>query len=320
MPSVSILIPCYNAERWIGQAIQSALDQTHTDKEIVVVDDGSTDGSLAIIKKFGAAVILESGPNRGGNVARNTLLSMASGEWIQFLDADDYLRPIKVASQLQSLDSLGGNADVIYSPVITEVWRGSEIMSESVGVIDANSSLEEQWIRWQVAQTGSLLWRRRAIQSIGGWNETYPCCQDNEIALRAIQNGLKLHLYNCADAVYRIWSQETVCRKDPARVIYTKTHLIDYMLEWLNTRGRLTREELLAARQMCFEMGRMLAVTDMFAATEYHLQRSQMGLWKPAGPAAPLHYRVVHRMFGFHFAERVAKYFRSRVDRYGGRG
>src|SRR4051812_42743441 len=80
---VSILIPCYNAERWIAQAIESALQQG-SEHEIIIVDDGSTDDSLAVIKQFGDRVRFESGPNRGGNVARNRLLDLARSEWVQY--------------------------------------------------------------------------------------------------------------------------------------------------------------------------------------------------------------------------------------------
>src|ERR1700730_16393596 len=97
---VSILIPCYNAERWVAQAIRSALAQTWPDKEVVVVDDGSTDGSLEVIQSFGDVIRYETRPNRGGNVARNRLLELAPGEWIQYLDADDYLLPDKIERQL----------------------------------------------------------------------------------------------------------------------------------------------------------------------------------------------------------------------------
>ena len=71
---VSILIPCYNAERWIAQAVESALAQTYSPTEVIVVDDGSRDTSLAILKSFGNRIRLESGPNRGGNITRNRLL------------------------------------------------------------------------------------------------------------------------------------------------------------------------------------------------------------------------------------------------------
>src|SRR4029077_11072398 len=113
---VSILIPCFNAERWVAQAIESALGQTWPEKEVIVVDDGSTDAGLTIIKAFGDRIRWVTGPNRGGNVARNRLLELARGEWLQYLDADDYLLPEKIGRQFREFDPAA--CDVAYSPVI----------------------------------------------------------------------------------------------------------------------------------------------------------------------------------------------------------
>ncbi len=230
MPFVSILIPCHNAERWLRTAIECALQQTLSNHEVIVVDDGSTDDSIHVASSFGNRIVLDCGPNRGGNQARNRLLNLAKGDWVQFLDADDYLRIDKIALQLKSLADSNEHADVIYSPVISETWRNHAVLEQSVGKVTAEATLEEQWIRWQVAQTGSVLWRREALLAIGGWNEQYPCCQDNEVTLRAIQKGLKFHFCPDAGAVYRIWSEGTVCRKDPTRLIRYKTQLIEQMM------------------------------------------------------------------------------------------
>jgi glycosyltransferase involved in cell wall biosynthesis len=71
--------------------------------EVVVVDDGSTHGSLEIIKRFDDRICWETGGNKGGNAARNRLLHLARGEWIQYLDADDYLLPEKLEKQIRYL-------------------------------------------------------------------------------------------------------------------------------------------------------------------------------------------------------------------------
>lgn len=97
---VSIIIPCWNAEEYVGQAISSALAQTYPNVEVIVVDDGSTDDSLTAIRGFGDRIRWTTGPNRGGCAARNTGLEMARGDLVQFLDADDLLLPEKVARQV----------------------------------------------------------------------------------------------------------------------------------------------------------------------------------------------------------------------------
>ena len=209
MPSVSILIPCYNAERWVGQAIQSALDQTHNDKEVIVVDDGSTDGSLEVIKSFGDKIRWETGPNRGGNVARNRLLELAQGEWLQYLDADDYLLVDKVATQLSEANR--EQADVLWSPSVFEYIDGDESRQETQDLHE-----EDPWValvRWHLPQTGASLWRREAVIHAGNWKPDQPCCQEHEFYCRLLKNGARFAFCPSAKSVYRQWSEQTVCKK-----------------------------------------------------------------------------------------------------------
>lgn len=105
-PLVSILIPAHNAARWLPATLESALLQTHPRTEIIVVDDGSTDGSLAVARAFEPrGVRVFSQPNSGASAARNHALRLARGDFIQFLDADDLLAPDKIARQLSALSS-----------------------------------------------------------------------------------------------------------------------------------------------------------------------------------------------------------------------
>lgn len=107
---VSIIIPCHNAERWLAETLESALAQTWPAKEIILVDDGSTDGSLAIARRFEARrVRVVSQPNQGAAAARNHGLRLARGEFLQFLDADDLLAPDKIERQVQLLSTRGAD-------------------------------------------------------------------------------------------------------------------------------------------------------------------------------------------------------------------
>ena len=101
---VSIIIPCHNAEAWVAQTLESALAQTWPHKEIILVNDGSRDGSLAVARQFeprGVQVVDQ--PNQGASAARNHGLRLARGDYIQFLDADDLLSPAKIERQLALL-------------------------------------------------------------------------------------------------------------------------------------------------------------------------------------------------------------------------
>ena len=297
------MIPCFNADRWVRHCIESALEQSVAAKEVIVVDDGSTDGSLNIIRSFGNRIRFEAGPNRGGNVARNRLLGMAKGEWVQFLDADDYLRPNKIKQQMESCDE---DVDVIYSPVTIETWNSDCVEKTTIHGPNPNQSLEEQWIRWNVGQTGSVLWRRTCLQQIGGWNEQYPCCQDNEVILRAICKRLTFKFCPDAGAVYRIWSEDTVCRKNPARVIQYRTDLIHQMLGWLESKAQIMPSHRKAAGQAFFEMARTLAKSDIEAGKQYAMKCQKDRLFNITGPAAPGIYRLLYSILGFAATERLA--------------
>ena len=103
-PLVSILIPAYNCGSWIAESLASAIAQTWPNKEIIVVDDGSSDDTQAIAASFASqGVRLHVQPNAGAAAARNQALALSSGEYIQWLDADDLLAPCKIESQMAVL-------------------------------------------------------------------------------------------------------------------------------------------------------------------------------------------------------------------------
>ena len=307
---ITVGIPCFNAARWIAQAVQSALDQRDVEVEVIVVDDGSTDDSVAIAQSFGERVKVIAGGHQGANHARNLVLQNATSEWVQYLDADDYLESAKVITQLRESDG-GRDADVIYSPVWIETWSAdssTRVASES----SPEADIFTQWIRWHIPQTGGCLWRREALLRVGGWREGQPCCQEHELYLRALMAGLRFVFTPTPGAVYRIWSEETLCRKDPLLVIRIRTGLFDTLLGHLSQNNRLTDTHRREFGRACFAMSRTFAQHDLAGATAYHAERKARGLIHPAGPAAPLGYRIIHMLFGFTAAEKIARWRRGK--------
>jgi glycosyltransferase involved in cell wall biosynthesis len=103
-PTVSVVMPCYNAERWVAGAVESALLQTGFELEVIAVNDGSKDGTLSVLRSLeGPRVTILDQVNRGASAARNAGLKAARGEYIQFLDADDLLAAGKIGAQLKLL-------------------------------------------------------------------------------------------------------------------------------------------------------------------------------------------------------------------------
>lgn len=302
---VTIGIPCYNSARWIKAAVESALAQDWPAKEIIVVDDGSTDGSREILKEFGDTIRVFYAEHRGSNPARNQVLREAKGEWIQYLDADDLLLPGKISRQFSEAEN-GANCDVIYSPVIID-----ENDERRTSTLDTSFDIYCQWIAWELPQTGGCLWRKEALEKIGGWNDAQPCCQEHELYLRALKAGLRFCYAPTPNAIYRIWSEGTLCRRDKKLVMKIKTGLIDDIRAWMELQGLWNETSRTVAGRACFEMSRSMAQGDLEQADVYHQARRELGLISLSGPAAPFSYRVIYKLGGFKFAERMAKAMRG---------
>lgn len=204
-PLVSIIIPCFNAERTVADAVESCLRQTHEQVEVLVVDDGSKDQSRTIVERLAARargrLRLLTGPHRGAGAARNRGLDAARGEFIQFNDADDLLHPEKVAACLAATDD---ELDFAYSDL--DWFEDRQIRTRagrlSLRVWDQlkarnKRSLEPTWSRDQILpylvhpgiHTPLPLHRRSLLVELGGFDESLSCAQEYDLHLR-----MALHL------------------------------------------------------------------------------------------------------------------------------
>lgn len=126
---VSVLLACWNAESYVGQAVQSVLDQRPTPHEIIAVDDGSTDRSAAVLESFGARLVLIRQANSGVGAALNRAAAEATGDALAFIDADDLWTPGKLARQIEALaadpelDAVFGFMETFASPDLPEDER-----------------------------------------------------------------------------------------------------------------------------------------------------------------------------------------------------
>jgi len=308
-PLVSILIPCYNAERWIQQCIKSALEQDYPNKEVIVIDDGSTDGSVRIIEAFGNRVQFEPGPHAGGNAVRNRLTALARGEWLQYLDADDYLLPGKLASQVARIMECGGVVDVVYSPVLCEnVFRPG--VTIKTNIYPGDSLLN--FIRWEPFQTTGMLFRREAVLRVGGWKPDQPCCQEHELLLRLLTAGCRCEACTAVGSIYRFQGEDSVSRRDPLRTIRVRMDLTDRLVQLVESTGGLTtaHQKILFTARM--ESARSAYARDPELAEQFCKKAFEGGGRLVSSPALPIHYQLLLRILGFRTAERIEDLRRSR--------
>ncbi len=180
---VSVLIPCYNAERWIGATLESVRSQTWKSIEVVVVNDGSTDGSRRVVENFAyAGLKLVNQENRGQTAALNRCLQEARGDYVQFLDADDLLGPEKIEKQLRCLQEQPGC-------VATANW--ARFTDDPGQAVFATHRLSQNLapLDWLVANwetgggmmfPGMWLVPMAIVRAVGPWREELTLSNDTE--------------------------------------------------------------------------------------------------------------------------------------------
>lgn len=194
-PTVSVIIPCYNAERYIAATIDSVLAQELEGIEIIVVDDGSSDGSVALVRSRFPEVRLEQQANAGVAAARNKGLALARGAWVAFVDADDIWLPGKLAAQLAQMQALPGCR---MSYTAWQVWPSAEPLPDSATLAQLAAVADDSarwsgasgWIYPQllldcVVWTSTVLAERTLFEETGGFDPGLRIGEDYDLWLRA---------------------------------------------------------------------------------------------------------------------------------------
>ena len=185
LPKVSVIIPVYNREKFIRETVESVLTQTYPRIEVVAVDDGSTDGSRAILESFGDRIRLLEHPgriNRGQSAAINVGLRATQGEYVAIIDSDDVWAPIKIARQVA----------VIHGSDYGLVYCNGDYIDENGKLLNRifnehhreNNRPEEVLLNCYFNVPSSSLIRRTAMEAAGEFDESLRSAQDHDMAIR----------------------------------------------------------------------------------------------------------------------------------------
>ena len=199
----------------LSATIKSALDQDWRDLELVVVDDGSIDGSSGIAASLGPDVRVLIGPNRGVSFARNRGISETSGDWIVFLDADDLLLPGTLRKRIDAASSAPCDVVVCDWQDFVETENGAEFgMVRSVD-FDALAASPEIACATDVwAASAALMYRRELVKKIGGFREDLPIIQDARFLFDAAYHGARFMHAPHVGGRYRV-RPDSLSRRDP---------------------------------------------------------------------------------------------------------
>jgi glycosyltransferase involved in cell wall biosynthesis len=236
-PLVSILIPAFNAGRWIADAIGSAAAQTWPNREIIVVDDGSRDETLSVARAYASREVkVVSQANQGAAAARNQAYAICQGDYIQWLDADDLLGPDKIAKQMEALERGAGPRTLLSSAWGTFMYRPYKARFSPTPLWCDLSPVE--WLLRKMSlgqhvhmQTATWLVSRELTEATGPWNTQLHVDDDGEYFCRALlaSNGTKF--VREAHVLYRQSNDSRVShvglsdRKMEALFVSTQLHI-----------------------------------------------------------------------------------------------
>lgn len=203
-PLVSVIMPLYNASEFLFEAIRSVINQTYENWELIIVDDGSTDGSLALAQTYASDKIsVYTQPNSGACVARNKALSLAKGEFVKFLDADDVLLCDCLEKQVYQIQQLATHQIPFgdYNFIDEKSHLVFEYTFDLLEELYANQPYFFSK-HWEII-TSSPLHRKELLISIDGFDETLPRGQESDLHLRLALSDVEFIYFPTRTYCYR---------------------------------------------------------------------------------------------------------------------
>lgn len=296
-----MVIPCYNVADVVGRAVESALNQTLRPTQIICVDDGSSDETWQVLqsleRRSEGSVYALTGPNAGAPAARNRGLAEATGEYVQFLDADDALDPSKFERQTQLANKSG--ADLIAG---ASRWVRLDGRVADKGLGGPNPWLA--LINRRLGITSANLWRRTAVIDAGGWNEAWDSSQETELMARMLRQGAKVDYDHTPSAT--IYEREgSISHGADVSSLERHVRLRVEALEYLRRGSVLQADELTQATDTVFALIRRISVHDLPLAVGFHQRVIPAGYVPTPGEGIPRTYVRLYQTLGFRGAETV---------------
>lgn len=240
---VSILIPAFNAEKWIFNTLKSAIEQTWDDTEIIVIDDGSTDKTYEIANKFASEKLkVVRTDNLGACHARNLAFSLSQGDYIQWLDADDLLSPTKIQKQVEFVLNnpdptilLSGTYFKFYNRIRDEKYPQNLLYKDMKPIDWLITHLENEAIMYPHAWLVS----RHLTINAGPWNENLKINQDGEYFARVVSKSSFVKYIPSAICYYRMGNISSISNKrtiDKIKSLSNANNLcVDHLLSLENS-------------------------------------------------------------------------------------
>ena len=248
-PLITIAITCFNAENSIEKAIKSAISQDYPNKEIIVVDDYSSDNSCKIISKYKEIKLIRHDKNKGAAAARNTIIKNANGEYIAFFDDDDESLPQRLSKQYERIKNYQySNKVMCFTSGIRKYENGYELKLNAIGCDDNKIPYGNNFIDRYLffggdknldygngAPTCSLMASKSLFEEIRYFDEKLKRVEDIDFAIRAAKKGI--HFIGCKDTLFIQYATDTQ-DKSPEKNLEAELLIVEKNKEYLKSKGR----------------------------------------------------------------------------------
>lgn len=266
-PIVSIIIPAYNAGKYIKQTVESVIGQTYKNIEIIVIDDGSKDKTAEIVKSFGdPRVIYIFQENNGQSAARNAGIKIAKGKYISFLDSDDLFLPQKIERQVDFLES-NPDCGVCYSKIYHFFSDQPEKLYYNP-IPNYSGYIFDKLLTHSVVNPLAAVMRKEYLDKYGGFKEDWRRCDEQYLWLKMAFNKVKFCYLDEVLGHYRI-NRESMSNQN-VYVVETMEkflELLDIVESWLGQEEsrKYDFDELRKKTKRKLFIGRLLAGKNIFS-------------------------------------------------------
>ncbi len=277
-PQVSVIIPAYNGSRYIQQAIESVLTQTYQNWELIIIDDGSTDNTRQIVQQYGDQLRYFYQENQGVAAARNRGILEAKGEFIAFLDQDDWFLADKLAAQVAGFDA---------QPSLGIVHSGWQIVNQTGAAIydmELWHSLPDlslaDWLLWKPVFLGAMMFRRSWLEFAGGFNCRYHQAPDVDLVLRLAVMGCESVWVNQKTVFYRQHqdnaSLNTLLQVRECQTILDRLFALPNLPDEIRALEHQARyNNLVWSAWRLYYTGKLMEMADCLARSQRYTSRSQ---------------------------------------------
>jgi glycosyltransferase involved in cell wall biosynthesis len=298
---VSVVIPCYNVEKYILQCLQSLLNQKHKDLQIICVNNQSTDSTLSVLTRLAtehsSLITLVEEPQKGAPYARNRGLQEAKGEYVQFLDADDLLEPDKIAHQVKIIHE-NNFPDIIASDYHRQGVNGSKKLHQV-----NDKDFWEALLYTQLGITSANLFKTIAVKTAGGFDVTLKSSQEYALMFKMM----------CKEAVLIRDNKPLTIIRDRVEGAISQQNAAENMERYLNLRIAIVKhleikkgkEKMQPYYQALFDAIRVLYKHNQTLAIKAFKENLPIGFRPSASAATTSSYALLFKIFGFERTEKI---------------